>query len=82
MVEKSFTGQFYHFGNHFEPIFVHYCQFGVEIFPEKFECCTKGTRGKIQIAQKNVAHWVRPVYLILTYPHSSLYRCGENSHVY
>ena len=32
----------------------HFCHFGVEIFPE---CCTKGTRGKTQIAQKNVAHW-------------------------
>ena len=54
MVENSFRGQFYHFENHVLPISVHFCHFGVEIFPG---CCTKGTRGKTQIAQKNVAHW-------------------------
>ena len=54
MVENSFRGQFYHFEKHVEPISVHFCHFGVEIFPE---CCTKGTRGKTQITQKNVAHW-------------------------
>ena len=37
--------------NHVQSVSVHFCHFWVDIFPA---CCTKGTQGKLQIAQKKM----------------------------
>ena len=40
----------------FNPFLFTFVSFRVEIFPDKFECCIKGTRSKAPIPQKIVAH--------------------------